>query len=106
MPRRANKWGSTLARIRAARAAAILALIGAINLPIVHFSVNWWNTLHQGASVFRLGGPTISLGMLMPLLIMSLAYMSLFFLLWIVRIRTEVMSRRATALAVKAAGVA
>jgi heme exporter protein C len=91
---------------KAARAGAILALIGALNLPIVHFSVNWWNTLHQGASVFRLGGPTISLSLLAPLLIMALAYTCLFFLLWIVRIRTEIVSRRAAALAVKAAGTA
>ena len=91
---------------KAARAGAILALIGLINLPVVHFSVNWWNTLHQGASVFRLGGPTISFSLLAPLMIMALAYTLLFVLLWIVRIRTEIVSRRAAALAVKAAGVA
>jgi heme exporter protein C len=91
---------------KAARAGAILALIGLINLPIVHFSVNWWNTLHQGASVFRLGGPTISVSLLAPLMVMALAYTLLFVLLWIVRIRTEIVSRRAAALAVKAAGVA
>jgi heme exporter protein C len=91
---------------KAARAGAILALIGLINLPVVHFSVNWWNTLHQGASVFRLGGPTISLSLLAPLMVMALAYTLLFVLLWIVRIRTEITSRRAAALAVKAAGVA
>jgi heme exporter protein C len=91
---------------KAARAGAILALIGLINLPVVHFSVNWWNTLHQGASVFRLGGPTIAVSLLAPLLVMALAYTLLFLLLWIVRIRTEITSRRAAALAVKAAGVA
>jgi heme exporter protein C len=91
---------------KAARAAAILGLIGVINLPIVHFSVNWWNTLHQGASVFRLGGPTISWSLLAPLMTMALAYTLLFVLLWIVRIRTEITRRRAAALAVKAAGVA
>jgi heme exporter protein C len=91
---------------KAARAAAILGLIGLINLPIVHFSVTWWNTLHQGSSVFRLGGPTITLSLLAPLLIMALAYNLLFATLWIVRIRTEIVSRRAAALAVKAAGVA
>jgi heme exporter protein C len=91
---------------KAARAAAILALIGVLNLPIVHFSVNWWNTLHQGASVFRLGGPTISWSLLAPLLVMALAYTVLFFQLWIVRIRTEIVSRRAAALAVRAAGAA
>jgi heme exporter protein C len=89
---------------KAARASAILALIGLLNLPIVHFSVNWWNTLHQGSSVFRLGGPTISWSLLAPLLIMALAYTLLFFTLWIVAIRTEVTRRRIGALALKAAG--
>jgi heme exporter protein C len=89
---------------RAARACAILALVGAINLPIVHFSVNWWNTLHQGASVFRAGGPTMPLVYLAPLLVLSLAYMAAFGALWLVRIRAEVWRRRAAALAVRAAG--
>lgn len=91
---------------KAARAGAILALIGLVNLPIVHFSVNWWNTLHQGASVFRVGGSTISWPILAPLLIMALAYTLLFVLLWIVRIRTEVTARRAASLALKAVGTA
>jgi heme exporter protein C len=91
---------------KAARAGAILALIGLINVVVVHFSVNWWNTLHQGSSVFRVGGPAVSWPMLWPLIVMALAYTLLFVLLWIVRIRTEVVSRRAAALAVKAAGVA
>ncbi len=56
---------------RAARAASILTLVGSINLPIVKFSVDWWNTLHQPASVFRMGGPTIDKSMLVPLLIMA-----------------------------------
>ena len=59
---------------RAARAAAILTLVGAINLPIIKFSVDWWNTLHQPASVFRLGGPTIDRSLLTPLLTMSVAF--------------------------------
>jgi heme exporter protein C len=91
---------------KAARAAAILALIGLVNLPIVHFSVNWWNTLHQGASVFRIGGPTISWSILAPLLVMALAYNLLFAVLWIVGIRTEVTLRRAAALTLRAAGAA
>lgn len=89
---------------KAARAAAILALVGLVNVPIVHFSVNWWNTLHQPASVFRLGGPTIAWSLLLPLLIMALGYTTLFFALWIVRTRTEVVSRRAEALTLKRAG--
>lgn len=88
---------------KAARAAAILALVGAINLPIVKFSVDWWNTLHQGASVFRGDGPTLDPVFLWPLLIMGLAYMSAFGSLWLVRIRGEVWRRRAEAAAVRAA---
>ncbi len=60
---------------RAARAAAILTLVGAINLPIIKFSVDWWNTLHQPASVLRIGGPTHrSSAFLMPLLVMAVAF--------------------------------
>jgi heme exporter protein C len=91
---------------KAARASAILALVGLVNVPIVHFSVTWWNSLHQDASVFRLGGPTISWVLLMPLLIMALGYTVLFLALWIVRIRTEVTRRRALSLAMKTAGAA
>jgi heme exporter protein C len=89
---------------RSARACAILALVGLINLPIVHFSVNWWNTLHQGSSVFRAGGPTMPPVYLAPLLTLGLAYMAAFGALWLVRIRAEVWRRRAAALAVRAAG--
>ena len=88
---------------KAGRAAAILALVGLVNLPIVHFSVNWWNTLHQGASVFRLGGPTLATVYLWPLLLMGLAYMAAFGSLWLVRIRGEVWRRRAEAAALRAA---
>ena len=56
---------------RAARAAAILTLVGTVNLPIIKFSVDWWNTLHQPASVFRMGGPTIAPELLWPLLVMA-----------------------------------
>jgi heme exporter protein C len=89
---------------KAARACAILALVGLINLPIVHFSVNWWNTLHQGSSVFRAGGPTMPAVYLAPLLLLGLAYTAAFGALWLVRIRAEVWRRRAGALAVRAAG--
>src|SRR5882757_8704261 len=66
---------------RAGRAAAILTLVGAINLPIIKFSVDWWNTLHQPASVFRPGGPTIAPSILTPLLVMAVAFLLLFFTL-------------------------
>ena len=63
---------------RGARAAAILSLVGAVNLPIIKFSVDWWNTLHQPASVLRMGGSTIDPSLLTPLLIMALAFTLLF----------------------------
>jgi len=88
---------------KAGRAAAILALVGLVNLPIVHFSVDWWNTLHQGASVFRLGGPTLATVYLWPLLLMALAYMAAFGALWLVRIRGELWRRRAEAAALRSA---
>jgi hypothetical protein len=54
-------------------AASWVALIGAINLPIIKFSVKWWNTLHQGESIFKRGGPSIDQSMLTPLLLMMAA---------------------------------
>lgn len=88
---------------KASRAAAILALVGLINLPIVHFSVTWWNSLHQGSSVFAKGGPAMPPVYLTPLLLMALAYTSAFGSLWLVRIRGEVWRRRAEAAALRAA---
>jgi len=88
---------------KAARAAAILALVGVVNIPIVKFSVDWWNTLHQGESIFRAGGPTLSPVYLWPLGVMSFAYAFLFGALWLVRIRAEVWKRRAGAAALRMA---
>jgi heme exporter protein C len=88
---------------KSARAGAILALIGLINLPIVKFSVDWWNTLHQGESIFRTGGPTLAGVYLAPLGLMGAGYMAAFGALWLVRTRAEVWRRRAAALAVQAA---
>lgn len=79
---------------RAALIARIVALVGAINIPIVKFSVNWWNSLHQPASVFRMGGPTIASSMLWPLLVMGLAYTFLFVALHLVAIRAEIAARK------------
>lgn len=79
---------------RAALVARIVALVGAINVPIVKFSVNWWNSLHQPASVFRMGGPTISGSMLWPLLVLGLAYTFLFVALHLVSIRAEIAARK------------
>jgi heme exporter protein C len=88
---------------RAARAAAILSLLGVVNLPIIKFSVDWWNTLHQPASVFRLGGPTIYASMLWPLLVMALAFTLLFATLQLMATRNEILRRRLHRLALRAA---
>jgi heme exporter protein C len=79
---------------RAGRAAAILTLVGAINLPIIKFSVDWWNTLHQPASIFRLGGPTVDPSLLKPLAWMALAFTLLFVTLHLAAMRNEVLRRR------------
>ena len=79
---------------RAAHAAAIFTLTAAVIIPIIHFSVEWWNTLHQPASVFRMGGPTVARAMLWPLLTMALAFTTLFFTLHLMAIRNEVLRRR------------
>ena len=78
--------------------------VGIINVPIVHFSVNWWNSLHQDSSVFAPGGPTMPAVYLAPLLLMGLGYTALFGSLWLVRIRAELWRRRANVLALQAAG--
>jgi len=88
-------WNAIEDETRAARAAAILALVGAVNLPIIEFSVDWWTTLHQGESILRKGGPLIASVYLWPLALMALGYTLLFFTLWLLRIRTEIMTRRA-----------
>ena len=82
---------------KGARAAAILALVGLVNVPVVHWSVEWWNTLHQGRTVFAAGGSRAASVFLVPLLLMSLSYMAGFGSLWLVRIRGEVWRRRAAA---------
>jgi heme exporter protein C len=79
---------------RAGRAAAILTLVGAVNLPVIKFSVDWWNTLHQPASVFRMGGPTIDVSLLIPLFVMGIAFMLLFLTLHLAAMRNEIMRRR------------
>ncbi|MGQ0485297.1 MAG: heme ABC transporter permease CcmC [Hyphomicrobiales bacterium] len=79
---------------RAAQIARIVALVGFINVPIVKFSVDWWNSLHQPASVFRLGGPTIHVSILWPLLVMGLAYLLLFLALHLVAMRSEIAARK------------
>jgi heme exporter protein C len=79
---------------RGARAAAVLVLVGAINLPIIKFSVDWWNTLHQGESIFRAGGSAIDPTILRPLLAMAVAFLLLFVTLVLAAMRNEILRRR------------
>src|SRR3984893_16007515 len=91
-------WRAVEDPSRAARAAAILTLVGAINLPIIKFSVDWWNTLHQPASVMRLGGPTLDRAFLVPLLVMAVAFSLLFVTLHLAAMRNEILRRRVRSL--------
>ena len=79
---------------RGLRAGAIMLLVGAVNVPIIKFSVDWWNTLHQPASVIRMGGPSIDSSMLWPLLIMALAFKAYFVSVVILRVRAEIITRK------------
>ncbi len=79
---------------RAARAVSILTLVGSVNLPIIKFSVDWWNTLHQPASVLRAGGPAIHPSMLYPLLVMAAAFALIAVALHLAGMRTEILRRR------------
>jgi heme exporter protein C len=83
---------------RGSRAAAILALVGLVNLPVIKFSVDWWNTLHQPSSVTRLGAPGIHIEILAPLLVSAVGFTLLGAGLVLLRLRTEVFAARARAL--------
>ena len=73
---------------------AVFVIIGSINLPIIKFSVDWWNTLHQPASISKLSSPSIDPSMLRPLLIMTVAFMLIGFLIALIRIKSEILSRK------------
>jgi heme exporter protein C len=87
-------WRAIDEPVRAGRIAAILALVGFVNVPVIKFSVEWWNSLHQPASVLKFGGPSIHISMLTPLLVMAFAYTALFFALHLVAMRSEILKRR------------
>ncbi len=74
-------------RRQGARAGAVLAIVGVVNIPIIHYSVEWWQTLHQGATVTKFDKPSIHLSMLTPLLVMAIAFQ--FYYLWAVLLRTR-----------------
>jgi heme exporter protein C len=81
-------------RQRGRRSAAVLAIVGAINLPIIKFSVDWWNTLHQPASLMRLDGPSVDPAMLWPLLVMAIGFQLLFFTLLVLRMKAMLLEAR------------
>ena len=83
---------------RGAKAAGILALVGVVNVPVIKFSVDWWHTLHQPASVLKLSGPAIHADMLWPLLLMALGFKALYLWLLLVRMRGEILETRVRAL--------
>ena len=89
-------WNAIEDEVRAAKAAAILALVGVVDVVIVKYSVEWWSTLHQGESIFREGA--IAPIFEVPLFLMMGGYTALFILLWLIRIRTEILARRSRAL--------
>ena len=82
----------------ASRLTAILALVGVVLLPIIKFSVDWWNTLHQPASVLRIGGPSIHSSILTPLLVMAAGFMLAFIAMHLMAMRNEILRRRVKAL--------
>jgi heme exporter protein C len=83
---------------KASKAAAILCLVGTINIPIIRFSVEWWNTLHQKASIVRTGGPSLDPSLLHPLLVMGVAYLLIFAALTLAAMRAEIWKRSADAI--------
>jgi heme exporter protein C len=80
-------------RRTAARATSILALVGVVNIPIIHYSVEWWNTLHQGPTVTKFDAPSIDLRMLIPLLLMAVAFKLFYATVVLLRARVEVLQR-------------
>ncbi|MBV8742378.1 MAG: heme ABC transporter permease [Sinobacteraceae bacterium] len=82
---------------RADRTSAVLAVVGIVNVPIIHYSVQWWNSLHQAPSVMQLGRPTMPAAMLIPLLIMFLGFTLMFAALLLVRLRAEILNRERSA---------
>lgn len=81
----------------ASRAASVLALVGVVNIPIIHYSVEWWNTLHQGPTVTKFDAPSIHISMLLPLLAMALAFMFYYATALLLRARCEILERERNA---------
>jgi heme exporter protein C len=87
-------WNAIEEPARSARMAAVVVLVGALNIPIIRFSVEWFTTLHQGPSVVRAGGPSLAPQFLYPLLVMGLAFLVLFVTLHLMAMRNEIMRRQ------------
>ena len=81
-------------RIVREKVVAIFILVGSVNLPIVKFSVDWWNTLHQPATISKLSKPNIDPSMMTPLIIMTFAFIMIGIAIAILRIKTEIISRK------------
>ncbi|WP_138381015.1 heme ABC transporter permease [Luteithermobacter gelatinilyticus] len=96
-------WQAIEDQARAARVAAIVAIVGLVNIPIIKFSVEWWSTLHQPASLMRLDGPSIHPDMLWPLIIMILAFNAYFVMVLIWRLQSLILKRRIRTLRLKLA---
>lgn len=96
-------WRSMDEEDKAGRAASILALVGVVNIPIIKFSVDWWNTLHQPASVMRMGGPTIDSAMLWPLFTIAIAFQAYFIVVFLYRMKLEINRRKVSVLRAAAA---
>jgi heme exporter protein C len=90
---------------RAERAGAVLAIVGVVNVPIIYYSVEWWNTLHQPASVVKLGGPAIHSSILAPLLVMAVAYTAFYIWVVLLRMRREITEGRIRAFRMRQAGI-
>lgn len=90
-------------RDQGARAAALLAVVGSINIPIIKYSVEWWHTLHQGATIFKFDRPSMDPAMLWPLLVMLSAFALFAASVVLIRVRSEILARRLEAMALKAA---
>lgn len=86
-------YGAIEDKRTAARAVAILALVGVVNIPIIHYSVEWWNTLHQGATVTKFDKPSIHPDMLIPLLVMAVAFKVYYGIVLLMRCRNELLQR-------------
>lgn len=86
-------YGAIEDKRTASKAVAVLALVGVVNIPIIHYSVEWWNTLHQGATITKLERPSIHISMLIPLLVMAFAFKFYYFYVLLQQARTELLKR-------------